>query len=85
MTLGCARCHDHKFDPFPARDYYSMVAIFNPLQRPRNGRTELSLPVGTPEQIQREQDRNAQIYQITEKIESLKKTNPLDSKPAANL
>ena len=85
ITLGCARCHDHKFDPFPARDYYSMVAIFNPLQRPRNGRTELSLPVGTPEQIQREQDRNAQIDQITEKIESLKKTNPLDSKPAANL
>ena len=28
MTLGCARCHDHKFDPLPTDDYYSLVAIF---------------------------------------------------------
>lgn len=28
MTLGCARCHDHKFDPIPAEDYYAMAGIF---------------------------------------------------------
>ncbi|MCH7751794.1 MAG: PSD1 domain-containing protein [Planctomycetes bacterium] len=27
-TLRCARCHDHKFDPVPTRDYYSMQAVF---------------------------------------------------------
>jgi uncharacterized small protein (DUF1192 family) len=27
-TLGCARCHDHKFDPVPTRDYYAMAGIF---------------------------------------------------------
>ena len=27
VTLGCARCHDHKFDPFPQEDYYSMLAF----------------------------------------------------------
>jgi cytochrome c553 len=27
MTIGCARCHDHKFDPIPARDYYAMAGI----------------------------------------------------------
>ncbi|MBL9118046.1 MAG: DUF1553 domain-containing protein [Verrucomicrobiaceae bacterium] len=27
MTLGCARCHDHKFDPIPIRDYYALAGI----------------------------------------------------------
>jgi hypothetical protein len=30
LTVGCARCHDHKFDPIPQRDYYRMQAIFQP-------------------------------------------------------
>lgn len=28
QTLGCARCHDHKFDPIPTADYYAMAGIF---------------------------------------------------------
>ncbi len=28
MTLGCARCHDHKFDPLPTKDYYALYATF---------------------------------------------------------
>jgi hypothetical protein len=29
LTLGCARCHDHKYDPVPRRDYYQMLCAFN--------------------------------------------------------
>ena len=29
LTIGCARCHDHKFDPIPQRDYYALAGIFN--------------------------------------------------------
>jgi hypothetical protein len=47
LTMGCARCHDHKFDPLSQRDYYSLVAVFNPLMRPRDGRKELTLPIAT--------------------------------------
>ena len=29
LTVSCARCHDHKFDPIPTSDYYSLAGIFN--------------------------------------------------------
>jgi hypothetical protein len=35
LTIGCARCHDHKFDPLPQRDYYRMQAIFAPFVKTR--------------------------------------------------
>lgn len=28
LTMGCAKCHDHKFDPIPTKDYYAMQAVF---------------------------------------------------------
>ncbi len=35
LTAGCARCHDHKFDPIPQRDYYRLQAVFAPFQKTR--------------------------------------------------
>lgn len=32
QTLGCARCHDHKFDPFPTADYYALAGIMTSTQ-----------------------------------------------------
>ncbi|MBA2113648.1 PSD1 and planctomycete cytochrome C domain-containing protein [Bremerella alba] len=32
-TLECCQCHDHKYDPFPTKDYYRMLAFFNSTQR----------------------------------------------------
>jgi len=34
LTLSCARCHDHKFDPVPTADYYSLYGIFASCQEP---------------------------------------------------
>ncbi len=28
LTVGCARCHDHKYDPIPQKDYYRMAGVF---------------------------------------------------------
>ncbi len=33
LTVGCAQCHDHKFDPIPQRDYYRLHAVFAALDR----------------------------------------------------
>jgi len=53
MTVSCARCHDHKFDPVPTKDYYALAGIFlstEPLygtikQKYSNNPTDL-LPIG---------------------------------------
>lgn len=34
LTLGCARCHDHKFDPVTMEDFYSLIAFFNSIDEP---------------------------------------------------
>ncbi|MFN0111329.1 MAG: PSD1 and planctomycete cytochrome C domain-containing protein [Blastocatellia bacterium] len=33
LTVGCARCHDHKYDPIPQKDYYRMQAVFFPYEK----------------------------------------------------
>ena len=37
LTIGCARCHDHKFDPIPSSDYYALYGIFNSTRYPHAG------------------------------------------------
>ena len=45
LTVGCARCHDHKFDPIPTKDYYSLYGVFASSVEPAD------LPLlGKPEQ-----------------------------------
>src|SRR2546422_525449 len=35
LTVACARCHDHKYDPIPTKDYYSWYSIFSNIREPR--------------------------------------------------
>ncbi|HEU0119385.1 MAG TPA: PSD1 and planctomycete cytochrome C domain-containing protein [Bryobacteraceae bacterium] len=61
LTLACARCHNHKFEPLTTKDYYGMIAVFNGLDRPRDGRTELDRPIGKWPEIARFNEREAKI------------------------
>lgn len=48
LTLGCARCHDHKFDPVPTRDYYRMLAALHSGDRAQ-------VPLGTRAEVEANQ------------------------------
>ncbi|HEY2894967.1 MAG TPA: DUF1549 and DUF1553 domain-containing protein, partial [Pirellulales bacterium] len=57
LTLRCARCHDHKFEPFSQKDYTRWQAIFAPLKRPQKDRTDLDRDIGPPEEVAAYQGR----------------------------
>ena len=71
LTLGCARCHSHRYDPIPQRDYYRFLALFTPAYNPMDWKQPKHryLPdVAKPEQ--EEIDRhNAEIQKPLDKLE----------------
>jgi hypothetical protein len=76
-TLGCAQCHNHKFDPFTQRDFYSMMAFFNNLDKRQenNGETpvyiEPVLEMPTPEQKARREELETRIKELEEKVQTM--------------
>jgi hypothetical protein len=78
VTLRCARCHDHKFDPFSQKDYYRMLAVFEPLKRPQNDRGDLDRLVGTEEELKAYRTRvapiEAQAAALAKNVADLKQT-----------
>src|SRR6202035_3833816 len=73
-TMGCAECHDHKFDPFTQRDFYSMKAFFADIKEtglvPDRGKnawgSQLALP--TPQQHKQADDLNARLAGARERL-----------------
>lgn len=43
LTVSCARCHDHKFDPIPTKDYYSLYGVFANVTEPKFAREQPTL------------------------------------------
>ena len=71
LTIGCARCHDHKFEPLTSQDYYQLVSVFAPLQRPQDGRTELTLPAGSRAAVAALAQRDSEIRELRQKTNVL--------------
>lgn len=59
-TMGCAECHNHKYDPFTARDFYSFAAFFADIEQPAIG-NPANFPVMTDDDRKQLADFDAQI------------------------
>jgi len=76
-TLGCAQCHNHKYDPFTQKDYYRMMAFFSNAEKKAvaNGDEsskyeEPSLELATPEQEQRRSVLKNRIAALEERLDT---------------
>lgn len=83
QTMGCARCHDHKFDPITTKDYYALAAIFKSVQTLEHANIskwiELKLPLepGVEEKFVKQEHELAAVDTRMKTIkEELKKVDP---------
>jgi mono/diheme cytochrome c family protein len=74
LTVTCARCHDHKFDPIPTQDYYSLRGIFascvEPKEEPIIGKIDMTSPSY--------EDFAKQYNQLNEQLAQLQAVRPMD-------
>jgi len=68
LTVSCARCHDHKFDPIPTKDYYSLYGVFQscnePAEKPLLGTA--ALPPKYPEYLKELDKRKKELEDFRE-------------------
>ncbi|QDT66872.1 PSD1 and planctomycete cytochrome C domain-containing protein [Calycomorphotria hydatis] len=70
LTMQCARCHDHKYDPLPAKDYYALYGILRSSYEPK----EADLPVvGHHDRLEAWQTHHDEVTVMQEQLDALKK------------
>src|SRR5262245_27149847 len=85
-TIGCAQCHNHKYDPFTQKDYYRLMAFFDNAEYQIGGEgsgryvlePQISLP--TPEQEEKRKSLDAEIKQLEARLNT--QTPELDAEQA---
>ncbi len=70
LTTGCCQCHDHKFDPLTARDFYRLGAFFADIKEAAIGKREEGVPVPSPEQEAKQQEMAAAVASLQAKLDA---------------
>jgi len=80
LTLDCAECHDHKFDPITQRDYYSILAIFNNVEHSGSGFAQggptMSYKIPSPKE---DAEEKARLNKLERELASARKALPKTS------
>ncbi|MCE9547557.1 MAG: PSD1 and planctomycete cytochrome C domain-containing protein [Planctomycetia bacterium] len=76
LTVGCARCHDHKFDPISNQEFYQLFAFFNQVQEKGFNGFDPQLKVLSPLQQQAIEELDARIAAIKETLKQTTMTVP---------
>ena len=77
LTVACARCHDHKFDPIPTADYYSLAGIFfsshilPKMASKGEGERLLRIPLISEAELAARKQREDRIAELEKQIEKL--------------
>ncbi len=70
LTMGCAECHTHKYDPITQREYYSFYAFFNQTEDNDQPDDSPKIQVPTSEQERQRKDLETQIAKVNAEIDS---------------
>ena len=77
QTLGCARCHDHKFDPIPTRDYYAMAGILRNVKSAEHANVSTWLDVPLPLPPEEEEPLKENERKVAELNRAIRKQTEL--------
>ncbi|WP_395738889.1 PSD1 and planctomycete cytochrome C domain-containing protein [Prosthecobacter sp.] len=73
LTMGCSKCHDHKFDPLTMRDYYGLYDVFNQTSedgRGRSGQAAPAMDISTPAELERVKKTTAAVSAVAQEVEA---------------
>lgn len=89
LTVGCARCHDHKYDPIEQREYYQLISFFDNITESgraiKFGNSEPWMVAPTETQQKQLDVLDAQILQAVAALRRAKEALPIDFQRDANI
>ena len=76
LTVACARCHDHKFDPFSAEDFYRFAAFFDDIEEAAVGRQSPNFELPTTKQQERLAELDRKIEEFKTAVQAAESEEP---------